>query len=92
MNLVMLWMLFCSPGVKLFLYRQLQWSKRGKVLCSFLEQFVLILVALISVIGRGGEQISRIQIESGCKIQIAPGKPLIVCWVNSFNVKGCCVH
>lgn len=26
------------------------------------------------VIGRGGEQISRIQQESGCKIQIAPGK------------------
>uniref|UniRef100_A0A4W3IWE4 Far upstream element (FUSE) binding protein 3 n=1 Tax=Callorhinchus milii TaxID=7868 RepID=A0A4W3IWE4_CALMI len=27
---------------------------------------------LYSVIGRGGEQISRIQMESGCKIQIAP--------------------
>ncbi|CAJ0967134.1 unnamed protein product [Ranitomeya imitator] len=27
------------------------------------------------IIGRGGEQISRIQQESGCKIQIAPGKP-----------------
>lgn len=26
------------------------------------------------VIGRGGEQISRLQQESGCKIQIAPGK------------------
>uniref|UniRef100_A0A8C0VXM1 Far upstream element binding protein 3 n=1 Tax=Cyanistes caeruleus TaxID=156563 RepID=A0A8C0VXM1_CYACU len=47
--------------------------QRGKVLCSFQEkQFVLMLVELISVIGRGGEQISRIQIESGCKIQIAP--------------------
>ena len=30
------------------------------------------------VIGRGGEQISRLQQESGCKIQIAPGK--ICCW------------
>ena len=27
-----------------------------------------------SVIGKGGEQISRIQLESGCKIQIAPGE------------------
>lgn len=26
------------------------------------------------VIGRGGEQISRLQQESGCKIQIAPGR------------------
>lgn len=26
------------------------------------------------IIGRGGEQISRIQAESGCKIQIASGK------------------
>ncbi|NXD75003.1 FUBP3 protein, partial [Halcyon senegalensis] len=34
--------------------------------------YVLMLVELISVIGRGGEQISRIQAESGCKIQIAP--------------------
>lgn len=29
------------------------------------------------VIGRGGEQISRIQQESGCKIQIAPGKSVL---------------
>uniref|UniRef100_A0A8B9EXY1 Far upstream element binding protein 3 n=2 Tax=Anser TaxID=8842 RepID=A0A8B9EXY1_ANSCY len=34
------------------------------------------------IIGRGGEQISRIQAESGCKIQIAPGKSLFVCQVN----------
>lgn len=33
------------------------------------------LVRFVSVIGRGGEQISRIQAESGCKIQIASGKP-----------------
>lgn len=32
------------------------------------------LVQFVSVIGRGGEQISRIQAESGCKIQIASGK------------------
>lgn len=31
-------------------------------------------VQFVSVIGRGGEQISRIQTESGCKIQIASGK------------------
>lgn len=31
-------------------------------------------VQFVSVIGRGGEQISRIQAESGCKIQIASGK------------------
>lgn len=31
-------------------------------------------VHFVSVIGRGGEQISRIQAESGCKIQIASGK------------------
>lgn len=30
----------------------------------------------LQVIGRGGEQISRIQQESGCKIQIAPGNYL----------------
>lgn len=29
---------------------------------------------LFSVIGRGGEQISRIQQDSGCKIQISPGE------------------
>lgn len=28
---------------------------------------------LSSVIGRGGEQINKIQQESGCKVQIAPG-------------------
>lgn len=27
-----------------------------------------------TVIGRGGEQITRIQLESGCKIQIASGE------------------
>lgn len=31
-------------------------------------------LSLLLVIGRGGEQISRLQQESGCKIQIAPGK------------------
>lgn len=34
---------------------------------------VFCLVFIIStVIGRGGEQISRLQNESGCKIQMAP--------------------
>jgi hypothetical protein len=34
---------------------------------------VFFLVFLIfTVIGRGGEQISRLQNESGCKIQMAP--------------------
>lgn len=35
---------------------------------------ILNPVHFVSVIGRGGEQISRIQAESGCKIQIASGK------------------
>lgn len=35
------------------------------------------------VIGRGGEQISRIQQDSGCKIQIAPGE-LTLCPCNSY--------
>lgn len=62
------------------------------MLCSFQEkQFVLMLVELISVIGRGGEQISRIQIESGCKIQIAPGKPLFVSWMNKVLMSKCVV-
>lgn len=30
-------------------------------------------VSLSLVIGRGGEQISKIQQDSGCKVQIAPG-------------------
>lgn len=29
--------------------------------------------SLFPVIGRGGEQINKIQQESGCKVQIAPG-------------------
>lgn len=33
-----------------------------------------VLWVLIVVIGRGGEQINRIQLESGCKIQIAAGE------------------
>lgn len=36
----------------------------------------------VAVIGRGGEQISRLQTESGCKIQMAPdsgGLPERVC-------------
>lgn len=33
-------------------------------------------IFFLQVIGRGGEQISRIQQESGCKIQIAPGNYL----------------
>lgn len=41
--------------------------KHGTEACSHPVPFV-------SVIGRGGEQISRIQAESGCKIQIASGK------------------
>lgn len=33
-----------------------------------------------TVIGKGGEQITRLQAETGCKIQIAPGLCLyIIC-------------
>lgn len=57
------------------------------------------LFSLLLVIGRGGEQISRLQQESGCKIQIAPGKcywwcfffnfletPLHICPINQINL------
>lgn len=40
------------------------------------------MFSLLLVIGRGGEQISRLQQESGCKIQIAPGK--CCCWCFSL--------
>lgn len=33
----------------------------------------IIFISICSVIGRGGEQINRLQAESGAKIQIAPG-------------------
>lgn len=33
----------------------------------------LLFLSLSAVIGRGGEQINKIQQESGCKVQIAPG-------------------
>lgn len=36
--------------------------------------WLAVLWVLIVVIGRGGEQINRIQLESGCKIQIAAGE------------------
>lgn len=38
------------------------------------DLFYLLFFPFLKVIGRGGEQISRLQQESGCKIQIAPGK------------------
>lgn len=38
------------------------------------------------VIGRGGEQISRLQQESGCKIQIAPGRFRFVADTGISNV------
>lgn len=39
-------------------------------------------INIFTVIGRGGEQITRLQVESGCKIQMAPdsaGQPERVC-------------
>ena len=33
-----------------------------------------MLCAVPAVIGRGGEQINKIQQDSGCKVQISPGK------------------
>lgn len=36
--------------------------------------YIIVFYFSFLVIGRGGEQISRIQQESGCKIQIAPGR------------------
>lgn len=47
-------------------------SKTFELFYNVLWRFHLRVLCL--VIGRGGEQISRIQQESGCKIQIAPGE------------------
>lgn len=47
-----------------------------------------------AVIGRGGEQITRIQLESGCKIQIAAGEfdvALSCCGESCQRLKVCCV-
>lgn len=47
------------------------------VTCRFTTIFFISLV-----IGRGGEQITRLQAESGCKIQMAPdsgGMPDRIC-------------
>lgn len=48
-------------------------------------QILSLLFFFLQVIGRGGEQISRIQQESGCKIQIAPGNYscflFLFCWL-----------
>uniref|UniRef100_A0A7N8YA68 Far upstream element (FUSE) binding protein 1 n=1 Tax=Mastacembelus armatus TaxID=205130 RepID=A0A7N8YA68_9TELE len=41
-------------------------------IASIWSSYVTLLSMLFLVIGRGGEQISRLQQESGCKIQIAP--------------------
>lgn len=41
---------------------------------QFSVKYLKVTHFLLVVIGRGGEQISRLQQESGCKIQIAPGK------------------
>lgn len=51
-------------------------SKALKTVKTYLAVFQLIIFFL--VIGRGGEQISRIQQESGCKIQIAPGNVIFM--------------
>lgn len=40
---------------------------------SFDNECVRVTPFVLIVIGRGGEQISRLQQESGCKIQIASG-------------------
>ncbi len=32
------------------------------------------MMCVCAVIGRGGEQINKIQQDSGCKVQIAPGE------------------
>ena len=54
-------------------------------------------LGLSVVIGRGGEQINRIQLESGCKIQIAAGEtyrasdPAGSWWENVFSSVCVCV-
>uniref|UniRef100_A0A3Q0SSX3 Far upstream element (FUSE) binding protein 1 n=1 Tax=Amphilophus citrinellus TaxID=61819 RepID=A0A3Q0SSX3_AMPCI len=49
-----------------------QWLKSISVSTS--EEFKVPDGMVGFIIGRGGEQISRLQQESGCKIQIAPGR------------------
>lgn len=53
--------------------------------CSLLK--VMPFFPLPLVIGRGGEQISRLQQESGCKIQIAPGERFSAAPVYCFKTK-----
>ena len=50
-----------------------KWVSHVFIKCLEVTHFFFFLFFLL-VIGRGGEQISRLQQESGCKIQIAPGK------------------
>jgi hypothetical protein len=43
----------------------------------FCGTFIIVIILyffinIFLVIGRGGEQISRIQAETGCKVQVAP--------------------
>lgn len=49
--------------------------------CLFLKWIIVINNNIFTVIGRGGEQITRLQSETGCKIQMAPesGLPERVC-------------
>ena len=35
---------------------------------------ITLTFSFLSVIGRGGEQINKLQSETGAKIQVAPGK------------------
>lgn len=49
---------------------------------------MLKFLSFCSVIGKGGEQISRIQQESGCKIQIASGKSSLIIKINIIYKHG----
>lgn len=48
---------------------------------NIFEWIIIINNAIFAVIGRGGEQITRLQSETGCKIQMASesGLPERVC-------------
>lgn len=52
----------------------------GGLSASLLPSISALLLFLHPVIGRGGEQINKIQQDSGCKVQISPGRSARAGW------------
>lgn len=53
---------------------------RGALSDSLSPSISALLLFLRPVIGRGGEQINKIQQDSGCKVQISPGRGTRAGW------------